>query len=471
LSSCTRRGFLSTAAVAAAVSADPGAGSASDAARAGSSLDAIETMPNVCAHEHWGSLPAIGRTDIGYVADNVAGATSGDVGLFDLIFDPYLAGFLAAGGFNSNGLARENGFDDIMAMARERPVDVIRAVLPHLADQRSVGTLMCVTLGVRRLHDFDLDGLSPGNWSEIDGRINRAYSDMFGWYRRAMGQCHMSGLIRPAELSFMLEEADATQARRERVFTRPILRIDGFVEHFRRPSDRVRYCMEATGIEPHDAASWRELLGRVFEMSRERGNVGIKQLQAYTRDLDFQHRPDGDIDFAPTDGADTRPFEDFIVHECCRLAHDFGWPFQIHVGTANLPNSSPLPLQALARRYHRAKFVLIHTWPFFDESAFLAHFTPNVYIDTCWLPVLSPSFFEAALRRYLGFVPAHKLMLSHDATSIEMACGSAQLTRTLLRKVLEEHIADGRINVSQALHLARSALHDNAREVYSLGFA
>jgi predicted TIM-barrel fold metal-dependent hydrolase len=112
--------------------------------------------------------------------------------------------------------------------------------------------------------------------------------------------------------------------------------------------------------------------------------------------------------------------------------------------------------------------VLIHTWPYFDECAFLAHFHPNVYIDTCWLAVLSPSFLERALQTYIGFLPSHKLMLSHDATSIEMAVGSARLNRTLLAKTLASQVADGRVTVEQALSLSRAVLHGNARDVYAL---
>ena len=31
-------------------------------------------------------------------------------------------------------------------------------------------------------------------------------------------------------------------------------------------------------------------------------------------------------------------FQDWIMHECCKQAHDRGWPHQVHVGTHNLPH-------------------------------------------------------------------------------------------------------------------------------------
>ena len=478
MSAFTRRSFFSVAAAAAAV---PTAGARGElpwprpeaAPTRGSDdrgdLAAIETLPNVCAHEHWGSLSSVGTAEGGFVADNVAGAASAETGLFDLLFDPYLSSFLASAGFDSSGLARQHGHLDIVSLAREQPELVLAEAAPHLANVRSAGALTCLTIGVRELYGFDLDALTTRNRHDLDRRLHRHYRNPFAWYREAMAEAHFVDLIRPVALSFMYEDASPEPAAEERAFTRPILRIDDFVQALPQPNSRVRYCLEKTGLEPHDAESWREFLGRVFTLAGERGNVGIKQLQAYSRDLDFGQGDEGAIDFAAADVAGRRPFEDFVVHECCRLAQEFGWPFQIHIGTANLPDSNPLPLQRLLRQYPRVRFVLIHGWPFVDEVAWLAHVFPNAYTDTCWLPVLSPSHLEHALRTYLGYVPAHKLMLSHDATSVEMAVGSARLTRRLLRKVLTEQISDGRLAPDHALHLARRALADNAREVYGLG--
>jgi len=458
----TRRGFLTAATLGAGAVGSPSA----SAGEGRDGLDAIDTMPSLCAHEHWGSLTSIGHTDVGFRADTFAGAASDETGLFDLLLDPYLGGFLACGGFDGNGAARELGCGGLPEAIRERPDGVLEALRPHLATQRSVGTLMCTATGVRELYGLDLDALSAANWRALDSDIRRRYTDPFAWYREAMGRAHLTGPIRPVELSYMLEAAEPALAAHERSFTRTLLRVDGFIEWRRRPSDRVRYCIEHTGIEPHDAASWRALLEAVFALAKEHGCLGIKQLQAYSRDLDFTPRDAETIDLSDDSPQAIRAFEDFTAHECCRLAHELSWPFQVHVGTANLPRSNPLPLEALARRYRGVRFVLLHTWPYFDESAYLAHFVPNVYIDTCWLAILSPSFLEEALRKYVGFVPSHKLMCSHDATSIEMAVGSARLNRTLLRKVLGEQVRDGRLAEPQALDVARRALHDNARAVY-----
>lgn len=430
------------------------------------SLQEIDTMANVCAHEHWGSLAAIGAHASGFVADELAGAESDQVDLFDLLFCPYLHGHLAAGGFDMGPLALQSGHSDIIAMARSEPAKVIAAVLPHLRDQRSTGTVTCLTLGLRLLYGFDLDGLSVTNYRGLSDRINLRYRNTFGWYRQAMEAAHLEGPYRPNALSFLFERAEPAAAAREMSFTRALIRVDEYLAPSHRANPRFRYAMGKVGIEPTDAASWRAFVDATMEAAREAGCIGIKQAQAYRRDLDFQHVDDGEVDFTAESGPPLRGLQNWVIHRFCERANDYGWPFQIHVGTHNLPRSNPLPLAGLMTRYPGARFVMLHTWPYLAEAATLAKHHPNAYIDICWLPILSPGHAEAALRTYLGYVPGRKLMLSQDATSVELAAGSTLVYRALLRKVLAERVDDGLLSEEHALELARWALAENARAVY-----
>jgi len=467
----TRRAFLSSAALAvsgAGVLASPGAGDMTDRERG--MLAEIEGIPDLCVHEHWGSLPSIGASAVGFVADEYAGAASADVGLFDLLLDPYLHGFLAAGGFDTSALATELGCPHIEAAWRERPAEVLAATLPHLGNQRPVGTLTCLTEGVSLLYDLDLDGLSPANGAEISGRINGNYGRIFDWYLEARAKGGLLGPARPVSLSFMCETRAPDLAKQELSFTRPVLRIDDYLAPLSSGNPRMGYSAAKVGVEPADAPSWREFLRRVFEVADGAGCVGIKQLQAYSRDLDFSPTTDADVHFAPGTPEAMRGHQNWIMHECCKLANGRGWPFQIHVGTNNLPRSTPLPLGQLISAYPRIRFILMHCWPYVDEAANLAKFHPNAYIDTCWLPILSPAHLERALQTYIGYVPAHKVMMSQDATSVELAVGAAAVSRRILAKVLAGRVGDGLLSEPQAVRLARRMLHDNADATHNMGY-
>lgn len=128
--------------------------------------------------------------------------------------------------------------------------------------------------------------------------------------------------------------------------------------------------------------------------------------------------------------------------------------------------SNPIPLSALGDRYPNMKIVMLHGWPYLNEVAFLAKNKPNFYIDICWLPVLSPAFLDEALDTYLNYVPYDKIMLSNDATTIEMAVGSSMY----IRKLLAEKLMYQKENTGLADDLFRKAAYDmlygNALRLY-----
>ena len=81
---------------------------------------------------------------------------------------------------------------------------------------------------------------------------------------------------------------------------------------------------------------------------------------------------------------------------------------------------------------------MIHCWPFLEEAGTLARQNPNIYIDTCWQPILNPAFFRTAIEQWWNYVPSHKITCGHDATTVEMAVGSSLFTREILSDVIQE---------------------------------
>jgi predicted TIM-barrel fold metal-dependent hydrolase len=140
----------------------------------------------------------------------------------------------------------------------------------------------------------------------------------------------------------------------------------------------------------------------------------------------------------------------------------------VHVGTHNLTQSNPLPLEALAIRYPQVKFVQLHCWPFLEEAGWLAKYRPNVYLDTCWQPILNPAYYQQAMRQWLNYVPTRKLMCSQDATSVEMAAGSALFVRELLAVELERASRKLGMERGDLITIAKASLNDNAAAIYGL---
>lgn len=431
---------------------------------------AMRTL-NFCAHEHWGSFQAIGPSEDGFRADVEPGAKpSRRVTIWDLMLDPYLGWFLAAAGVEMDAQAKEAGAADFQAWWESSPQAAFDAVLPHLERQRMTGTFQCIVRGIQLCHYIDLQTITLERWHAASKQIGAAYDRIFGWYREVMQRAGFSQVIRPVHPEFYFRDQTDAAAQEELSFTKTVLRIDPLLKLWPAECPRRTALAGIIGVEPRDASSWRAFLDRLFDAIAARGALGIKQLQAYSRTLEFRPRDDAEVTWS----GDLTPeqvtvFQDWVVHECCKRANDLAWPHQVHVGTHNLPRSSPLPLDALARRYPNMSLVMIHCWPYIEEAGFLAKHIPNVYIDTCWMPVLNPAFFQRALNEWLGYVPSHKIMCSHDATSIEMAVGSSLFSRELLTTALHGHALRCGVDPFAFQYAADDILHNNAVRVYRAG--
>lgn len=429
----------------------------------------LDSLPLFCAHEHWGSLASFTTTGPGFRADKEAGAEPvRRTDVWDVLLDPYFGGMLATAGVSPDTAAAAAGHAGMRAWWEKEPDAACAAFVHCMQGLRLSGAFQCLRRGMLVLHNVDIAALDRHSLEAADQAIQEAYADLFSWYAAGMARMQARYVIRPVHPDFFIRRGPA--AGREAALMRPILRIDPMLDWWQDACPARDRAGAWCGEDPGDAPGWRCFLARLCERTGELGNTGIKQLQAYSRTLDFDSPSDAEVRFrGDLSQEERRVFQDWIVQECCRLAHERNWPHQIHVGTHNLAQSSPLPLQSLAQRYPGMKLVLLHGWPFLAESGFLARQFPNVYLDPCWLTVLNPEFLQRALREWLGYVPANKIMLSHDATSIEMAAGSAWMTRRLLGEVLMDRLESLDLCPDSLIAGAKGLLHNHAVHVYGVG--
>ena len=432
----------------------------------------FSTLPNFCSHEHWGSLASFTMTPEGFRNDVYQGARpQRRHSLVDLVLDPYLHGWIWAAGGNTAEFARAvAGTDDIWQAAADHPGELLVVLRPLLRQHELTGALQCIRRGIHFCLGVDIMTASAAELDEADARCATAYETTFPWYRDVMARASFTKLIRPVHPEYFVWSDGPDLAVQDRAINDPILRIDPLMDLWSAESPRRDGLAKITGVDPADAASWRKFLDKVFGIARDCGTTGIKQLQAYTRDLDYKRRADGEVRFrGDLSPAEVTAFQDWVMHECFARAHELGWPHQVHIGTHNHPRSNPLPLEAAAKAYPRQQLVLLHCWPYLSESGYLAKQLPNVHIDTCWQPVLNPQFFRRALREWLGYVPTHKIMLAHDATSIEMAVGSSLFTREILAEELWRWGGGLGLGEARLRAIATDMLHNNAVRLYGIG--
>lgn len=434
----------------------------------------LSILPNFCAHEHWGSIESIGgympELD-GFRADLFAGASPlSPTSIWDVILDPYQSGWLTGMGRFPNSVANAAGFSSMRAWWKANPGAALKGFEDMATSSIMTGTFQCTCRGIQFLYNVNLLDFNLKEWQKADSLIRLNYSDMFPWYQKVMKKAHFTELIRPVHPEFYLQQQSEASKQQELSFTHTIMRIDPFLDFWNENNKRRDNLVKVAGVDPVDPASWRKFLKFFFDLAAKNHTTGIKSLQAYRRNLDFKPRKDEEVIFRGKLNPDeVTVFQDWVMNQCCRLADERSWVHQVHVGTHNLQHSSPLPLEALGKRYPKMKIVMLHCWPFFKEAAFLAKTIPNFYIDNCWVPVLSPGFFGEALDTYLNFVPYQKIMLSHDCTTVEMAVGSSLFTREILEEKLNRQKTMLKLSDKQIRLAALDMLHNNAVRLYGIG--
>lgn len=164
-----------------------------------------------------------------------------------------------------------------------------------------------------------------------------------------------------------------------------------------------------------------------------------------------------------------KPLQDFLVHRIIQVASRCGLPIQIHTGLQEgneniITNSQPTLLTNLFREYRNVRFDIFHgAYPYSGELATLAKNFQNVYIDLCWLHMISPVRARYALSEWLDTVPSNKIFgFGGDYRFIEGVYGHVVLARANIAQVLADKVDEGIMSIPQAIQIASRLLHDNA---------
>ena len=227
-------------------------------------------------------------------------------------------------------------------------------------------------------------------------------------------------------------------------------------------------------------------LNEEFQAAIKKGYVAVKTAVAYNRTLFFddvkKEKASEIFDKILTSSKDSafsfsevKPLQDYMMHRIIDLAKAANMPVQIHTGLQAgdgniIENSNPTHLANLFLKYQDVKFILFHGgYPFGGELSTLAKNFRNVYIDMCWLYIISPSYSERYLHEWLETVPANKIMaFGGDFMNVEGIYGHLQFSKQIVSNVLISKVKDGYISENEAIKIAQKIFHDNAIEILRL---
>ena len=319
---------------------------------------------------------------------------------------------------------------------------------------------------------FEVDDINETTIELLSERINKAYQNE-NWINYVVEEkCKIDFLIQDME-----DRSFGTDGFRY------VKRLDDFVHLHTK--EHIQWIAESQNMTVETLDDLVQALEKAFEKANEKGIVGIKTALAYDRILHFrdESREDAEKVFSKLMNSpgeyyyafnEVRPLQDFMMHRLMDLARDHKLPVQVHTGLHinknHIENSNPIHLTNLFFEYPDVKFILFHgSYPYGGELSAVAKNFPNVYIDMCWLYVISPSYSERYLHEWLETVPASKIMaFGGDYLNIENTFAHLLFAKQVVTNVLVDKVKSGYFSEAEAKEIAQMILHDNAVKILKL---
>jgi predicted TIM-barrel fold metal-dependent hydrolase len=224
---------------------------------------------------------------------------------------------------------------------------------------------------------------------------------------------------------------------------------------------------------------------RTLDDAIGRGAACLKSGLAYCRTLRYEKTGAAEAEaqfnaiyaaenFASPCGA-MRKLQDYMMHHVCRLADARGLTFQIHTGIQEgngnyIYHSDPALLSNLFLEYPNVKFDVFHIgYPYQQTLSVLAKNFRNVFIDFCWMHIISPTAAVNAMVEYLDAVPANKISgFGGDYCFVDGVYGHQIIARENITRSLATKIDQGVLGLDRAKELAGMILRDNPAALFGL---
>ena len=406
----------------------------------------IETMKVVDTHEHLMNPKGIPNS-----------------GMFDfmLLFHHY-----ADDDIKSSGMSKPT-FNRLLTDSLSVP-EKWEILKPYWDKSFNTAYNRVVLLTVDKL--FEIKELNEKTVVELSNKIQEAYKT--DWFNTVLkDKCNIEFIINDSgDRSF----GDTSMFRYTQRFN-----------YFRIDSKKViDNLAQQNNVTIHSLDELENSLKIEFEKAFEDGILTLKTTAAYFRSLNFEDisKEKAEKVFNVIQKSEKslpseiiKPLSDYMMHRMLDLADKYNTPIQIHTGLQAgdgnyIENSNPTHLANLFLKYRDVQFILFHGgYPFGSELASLAKNFRNVYIDLCWLYIISPSYSERYLHEWLETVPANKIMgFGGDYHNVENVYGHLLFAKEILGNVLIEKVESGYFSEKEALKIASMILHDNAVNLFQL---
>lgn len=214
---------------------------------------------------------------------------------------------------------------------------------------------------------------------------------------------------------------------------------------------------------------------------KEEGAVGVK----------FSTFPKLNTDSAPDRKKAKELFDDFKNGRVKKITHPNelhyylldnaisnavkeGFIISVHTGYVwnDFRDYSPLNVIPFIMRNPQGKFDLYHLgYPWIRESIMIGKSFSNVYINCCWIHIISEKAAKEAIDEIIDTLPINKIIgFGGDYTyeSIENIYGHLKMAKDNLAEIISQRISQGYMDFNSGIEVIKKFLFNNPKYLYGL---
>lgn len=324
--------------------------------------------------------------------------------------------------------------------------------------------------GIQTLYDIK-EPLKIQNIEKTDTAIKKAYGT-FGHNIRVLEEecCYEHMIVdaywKPGEVSDMSD-----------IFL-SAYRINMYLYGYNRSAT------DHNGNNPYQVNQWESVksldeyiafMHEELEKQIHKGCVALKCAAAYDRGLNFRKTNKENAEKAFLLGKNQEfirkeeviDFQNYIFYDICKFAAEHQIPVQCHTGLGLLYQTSAIYLQEVISDNPDTKFVLFHgNYPWMDDLCGLVCTYRNVYVDFCWLPIISTCEAGRFLEKIMDIGDISKICWGCDTWLAEDSYGALLAMKHVLGTVLGKKIDSGMLNYQSAEKICQKILFENANQLY-----
>lgn len=365
--------------------------------------------------------------------------------------------------------ATGKGSDQLYAGARS-DAERWERLKPVIQRTRNVSYWRHNVVVYRELFDLADEDVTDSNWEKLNETIKLKTADPNWYHYVTRDVCKLTTQVRnipwfedwePEYFTAILRMENALQIHNKGT-------LESLEKHLNRSFNNLKLAKQG--------------LADLVEEYKKRGAVGIKLAHAYGRTLASENVSEYDASNIFTKSmvgwqlspGDVKQLQDHIIFFLAKLAGEMNLVFQIHTGVqgnwGNIPDSDPLLLIPLLHANKNTRFDLFHAgYPYSREIGMLGKHTPNVWLNMCWMYVITIEGSRQSLSEWIDLVPGDRILgFGSDVGWPEFIYGHLVMARSCIADVLSQKVERDFLSKDAALALVQMMLKDNAIRLYGL---